>query len=309
MVAPTLDDTAFTLSMRLRGSFVVTPVSMRALEVILKNFVGILDKEPIANNLCVVFPATQSQTCPCVEQALALRNARACPIEAIIFTFDRNARKVLLRLDSRGIDDMAAIVVNAHAESSEVIAALRKDLQAEACNMRTWFSFARCLLDSVFIPLKRWPATSLVMLVLIFVLLYMLYDYCVDVQQPYLDRFDAAKKDWETRMRMDDWSPESDAAESVARAEMMMAYQMLLHQSATLATKSTILAVGYTFLCAAIWIGLRGGTLLFPRVEFAIGEGVQRVERSRAIRNLLLMTMGMSGLLLPLLRRWLWGGG
>jgi len=275
----------------------VTPRALRDIEQALVEFVR--EGSDDTSHCVFTVVSADSQERPRfngAELVIDLGNPKASPITTVFAAVGAGDRKACITLASGTVFERAGVLLEAVADSRKALSSLERKVASEAQSMSEWFSPLRALVDNATWMIQRTsrlvPTGIRVALIVAFVLaltaglMYLLESARQAAEQQY----------WRV-------NPTSKAIEGFA-AEMKARYHALnnpitLSAGAWLGGMLASAVVGFSLPWTGSW--------LFPRAEFAIGDGAKRHDQKRTARNFVLGSVAICGLILPLARGWLWG--
>lgn len=263
------------IAQRIRGAFLVNATALRAADRAVSDFIGQIDGVAPARRFSVHTPSGEPTHHDRVETVIDLRNPKANAIVAVSITAGSPGKVARIVFDAEGRDQRSGVVVDAVGPSADDLSSLAAHFVAEAANLSVWFSSGRRAIDSTLLWLARTPSWARWSLMLVIGAVFLL---------SVIDTLSVAVRN----------ATPDERVESAAESRQGSAVVPLVQWIVT--------------MCGALvlgWIAPRALGYLFPRVEFAVGDGVQRHERLRSTRNFVLLTVFLSGIVLPFARSWL----
>lgn len=285
-----------------RGAFVLTPSGLRAIDHALMEFLQDPSTQPVARDYTIVIAGQEPRREQNVDAVAAYRNPRSAPVAAIIVSGNQGVRWARVVLDSDGRVHQAAITLSARGESVDSLSALAGALSDEAANLATWYSPGRRCLDSSAALLTELPAWSIKLCMSL-----VAASGVVVISYSVYTAIRAARWRSQAERALADFSMavQSGAKVSEDLVQKVEPLRKTLEQSSPTATWVALGTLLVMIVVGLLAPGLIGN--MFPRLEFAIGEGKDRHERVRSMRNYVLGTVVVSGIAIPLVRTWWWG--
>jgi hypothetical protein len=294
--------------MRFHGAFVVNPAALADLEKIILGFVSLngAESEDLKHWVTVWTAKAASVQYADVAEVIALRNPRSDAIRAIRISAVRPGRRAQVLVDDQGNGELSGVVFEADGDPADALSQTASRIVDEQRNIRAWYAIFRRACEPIGLRLKR-AKRSIVVPVSIGIFavsvggLVMLnqaekqrvarYETALRNAAAYIDKVDA---DMKRGVVLDD---KNKVALEALRAQVASSPATLPRTTA----KTSV----WSYL-SAVLIGMFGPVVfisMFPRVIFEIGEGKQRHDRVKTLRNCALVTVLLSGVALPLLRR------
>lgn len=287
------------VSHQICGAFVVTPTTLKSLVEAGERF---LKEEGAIQRFVAIRFGHEPLVIESFDDVLTLRNPQSAPIRGLLIALNTADRGLHILLATEG-SDCAAIRLDAIGDSADDLSALAANVRLEAKNSAAWYSPVRWLYDSAFALLIKIPGRVLLITGTLLVVLWIAWVAFGTIHRVNLHQWregassavDATRRGEARGLVLD-----GDAAARVERVETALA-----------ATSTTSWGSWVAVIAGSLVVGLimpKAIDALFPRVEFAIGDGAHRRARTAAARHFVLVTVATSGLAIPLIRSCALGG-
>ena len=294
----------------LRGAFRITPQSLRAFQAIFGEATG----EAVKSTWLVLSATDEPKTLDTLDEVLALRNPQGNPIWGLFFNHVGRDANCRLFVTSADIKQYAALQFSTDAESPDKVSNLIAKVRGETKNIRLWYWPFRWLDDHLlYLGRKHGKPVALVFLILCFAL------FAIGaIGQAVVSFSNSGDAPPEISAKAPSTKPEKPAPELTEeqKAELQKRIEALQKELEAkqkeqdeLQRKQLLKQVWQSLT----WLGAGGAVLvsfllaraLFPRAVFEIGEGKERYQRLCTIRNFLICTLLLGGLLIPLARSYM----
>lgn len=278
----TSKDAGPSLSLRLHGAYAMTPASLRALTSTMIDFAG----PPLAPPTIKVLRAdAETEELQDIEEVLKDRNPKVGSISTVMIFCVGRDRRCSAAISACGIKGKNAIILDAHAGSADALSKLETAFQ----RARKWIDAIRTRVERV--P-RGWRTAAKVLMVSIWILALstLLYDGYRQTRW----------KEQASKLLNEADNFAKEATMPPTLAEKTEELRSMVNKAPPVQWGRLLLwivgggVVGYA--------GNRFFTYGFPRVEYLIGEGVERSNIRKAIVSLVVVTVVGSWIVVPLIR-------
>lgn len=276
------------------GSFVVTRTSLESWYRIVADFL----QDSSAVRFSVVVPGKEPLVTGSIEEVMSNRNAKTSKVAIIFVGGESGDCAAVVTLDSIGLNACSSVHLSASGPEVDRVSSLLGRVEDEARDIAVWYGVFRKITDRTLnlgskIPSWIYLVVSVLCAVVVVLILVSVVTFAVDVFTSKPAAPESVIVGGEQSGNPSTSDPEAVGFQAEANR------------------KSTIIQISkYPVLISVGAVvgmfGPRAYGAMFPRVDFLIGDGIERHTRLRAFRGVILVTVLLSGILIPLIRsRWL----
>ncbi|QKK08415.1 MAG: hypothetical protein HND58_09655 [Planctomycetota bacterium] len=287
------------VSDQIRGAIVVTPTTVRSLVEAGERF---LKDDAVLCRFVAISSGHEPLVIDSLDELLTLRNPHTAPIEGLLLALNTTARGLHIFIGTQSSDG-AAVRLDAISDSVDDLSALRESVRAEAKNSTAWYSPFRWLYDTTFALVFKVPGRVRLIIGTLLVVLWIAWVVLGSLARADLQHWQenaASVVDELRRGQAEGLVLDDDTAAKVNRIENALA------SSRGVSWTRWIGVIAGSIVIGLIWP--KANDVLFPRVEFTIGDGAIRHARTTTARHFVLGTVIVSGFVIPLIRSCAAGG-